>query len=926
MPPITTKSEESQQQQAAAAALAAQENGSGDKPTSPTTPSSTTASVLKDRRFKLSRACDRCRRRRIKCDEGHPCQSCLTSNSACTFEEPGKRTHPHKSKRAPTLEDRMRHLGSTHTGYPSGLIRCRHELHFKVPQGSVASPQVPSSSAQASFAQSTHTYPSGVPPPSLNNFPLMNPSTFFGPSNPAPSSRHSSPQGSFPHHPPASRLTGSTSISDQLPDETSRMSGKSLSLLRRRRRHKVATTKQDPDGPVANAQRQSWLANEQQQQQQQQQQQASDWFPDRTARRTDINPEVIWKLVTSFIAPDLMDSLVQCYLSTSYYLMPFLHVPSFLADYGNPRKWGEPGFAAFIVAICCLASRHIDDPRVRADPSDGNTAGTVWFDLFTRLRSLPNADRPTIYTVQSVLIAGVYAVGLGKLSKAFALISEAITLSLDAGMHRSADAYDVFDAIEDEVRKRTFWCVYLWDKQAAVHFGRPPMIRLRDCDVGEPAIVDDEYITRDGIIGPQQPDGGIVENSESRMAAFVCCVRFFVVMEAILDVPPSRHFGDGSPFLTRATTILTGFRRHKELREEEALLDEILRSIPPHWAHSVETMTSDDVIRVTQAERLHCLEQFIRMLIQRHRFSEMVAEKAYSGANYEEQGEAECEAMRVAHSCALQIVSSHLQIAAKGLMTYYGVHVIHQLTAAGRTLVAVLLNCHSESLRPLIAPALEALRSCVGLLRRFSGRYVCGQRSGDLMEEFCRITQIPLESSRQDAPQNRSRPPWIRPVRKKTPSVAHSSASNDSPSHQSSPEAFSPSDAFLDLSGGVGAVSSSPSTAHPRSGSFSGPANGFNVLGGSPQPPPAAFSMPPPSADGNVDMLSPTGTGPGGGLSNDLLAMFNDGSVDVAALLMSPELASPNGMDAASDFYASLTGASGMAGLDGNHPLGMVSP
>lgn len=37
-------------------------------------------------------------RRRIKCDEGHPCQSCLGANAACTFEEPGKRTHPHKSK------------------------------------------------------------------------------------------------------------------------------------------------------------------------------------------------------------------------------------------------------------------------------------------------------------------------------------------------------------------------------------------------------------------------------------------------------------------------------------------------------------------------------------------------------------------------------------------------------------------------------------------------------------------------------------------------------------------------------------------------------------------------------------------------------------------------------------------------------------
>ncbi len=360
--------------------------------------------------------------------------------------------------------------------------------------------------------------------------------------------------------------------------------------------------------------------------------------------------------------------------------MPFLHVPTFLAvcvpsqitnhdfltyyqDYGNPRRWGEPGFAAFIVAICCLSSRHIDDPRVRSDPADGNTAGTQWFELFGRLRTLPTADRPTVYTVQSVLIAGVYAVGLGKLSKAFALLSEAITLSIDSGLHRSADAYDVFDPIEDEIRKRTFWCVYMWDKQACSHFGRPPMIRLRDCDVGEPAVVDDEFITRDGI-GIQPVE------QESRMSAFLGCVRVFVVLESILDGPPSRTFGDGSPFLTRATSILSGFRRHSEMREEEALLDEILKSTPPYWAHSVETMASGDVLRVTQAERLHCAEQFVRMLLHRHRFSEMVAERSFRDTGTEEQSEAECEAMRAAQSCALQIVSSHLQIAGKGLMTY----------------------------------------------------------------------------------------------------------------------------------------------------------------------------------------------------------------------------------------------------------------
>ena len=67
-----------------------------------------------------------------------------------------------------------------------------------------------------------------------------------------------------------------------------------------------------------------------------------------------------------------------------------------------------------------------------------------------------------------------------------------------------------------------------------------------------------------------------------------------------------------------------------------------------------------------------------------------------------------------------------------------GVHVIHQLTQTGRTLVAILLCCKTDDLQHLIAPALDGLRLCIGLLRRFSNRYVCGLRSGDLMEEFCR--------------------------------------------------------------------------------------------------------------------------------------------------------------------------------------------
>lgn len=244
-----------------------------------------------------------------------------------------------------------------------------------------------------------------------------------------------------------------------------------------------------------------------------------------------------------------------------------------------------------------------------------------------------------------------------------------------------------------------------------------------------------------------------------------------------------------------------------------------------------------------------------------------------------------------------------------------GVHVIHQLTQAGRTLVAVLLSCKSEVLQPLIPPALDALRSCIGLLRRFSGRYVCGLRSGDLMEEFCRrklcfflllvilprfspcsqVTQIPLEpTASPDGPINNSRPPWIRPVRKKAPSAPRSSNSGESPSQHSSPEAFSPSEFFAEMSGGPGSPPKVTSS-YPAGPSSAGSATASPVQGLALQPQqymnarnaaqPGATSYIDPSSGMPMDIMRPD---PQMYMSpSEVMALFNDGGVDVSSLFSS---------------------------------------
>ncbi|KAH7091758.1 fungal-specific transcription factor domain-containing protein [Auriculariales sp. MPI-PUGE-AT-0066] len=778
----------------------------------------------KERRFKLSRACDRCRRRRIKCDEGHPCQSCITANSSCTFEETGKRSHPHKSKRTVSLEDRMQHLESLIHAIPSNIF-------------------VPGSTSSSGSPVPPHKYPLGVPPPSLTTFPLANPSMHFARTFDAAEREKERERELADLADATSKLTLTHSYLYLDDQGSTRWQGESSGLplldvlLEEDRlvRHSRTTTMQSTALPADSS--------------------------------DELNPGAVWRAVTAVVPPDLMDNLVQVYLSTCHYLYPFLHIPSFLADYSSPAMWSSPGFASFVLAICCLASRHTDDPRVRADPADPLSAGTHFLELFHRLRSssgVPGIDRPSLYSIQAALQAAVYCIGLGRLSRGAALLSEAITLSVDVGLHRSTEQYDDgwFDAKELESRKRTFWAVYCWDKQLAAAFGRPPMLRLRDCDVGPPSAVGEDFTT-----------GDMPQGLPSPAEAFLYVTRIYVVLEGVLSsVAPLA--GHEDPFLQRAAGVLVGdahgnahTHNHSAhstpsadstppppppefepesarstspqrpthttathmLMAEEMLLDHILGSIPTHWAPSAETLGSPDVLRVTQATRVLCMERFVRMLIHRHRLGVCVAKRAldrqardvpkprtssFGATNFNGFGgfgastslarsasassysaDVEREAIRGCHAAAVGLVAAHLSVASKGLMTYYGVHVIHQLTQAGRSLLAVLLECqhfinassdadsghthppapaphHDEAFyRSLIPPAVDALRSCLGLLRRFSGRYVCGLRSADLIEECCRRTRIPLDvghGTGKDNELSRSRRPWLRPVRKKT--------------------------------------------------------------------------------------------------------------------------------------------------------------
>ncbi|KAJ3367186.1 hypothetical protein GGF31_007683 [Allomyces arbusculus] len=74
---------------------------------------------LGDRRFRVAQACEICRRRKVKCDGGHPCHHCVANHVRCNYLPPQKRGPKSKSKsRGPETYQRAPATGPSSSTTP----------------------------------------------------------------------------------------------------------------------------------------------------------------------------------------------------------------------------------------------------------------------------------------------------------------------------------------------------------------------------------------------------------------------------------------------------------------------------------------------------------------------------------------------------------------------------------------------------------------------------------------------------------------------------------------------------------------------------------------------------------------------------------------------------------------------------------------
>ncbi|PPQ63989.1 hypothetical protein CVT24_009418 [Panaeolus cyanescens] len=198
---------------------------------------------------------------------------------------------------------------------------------------------------------------------------------------------------------------------------------------------------------------------------------------------------------------ELCRQLVELYFRHSNTLYPLLHRPTFDRQWSNGLYRRNIWFAAVCMLVFAIGSSWSNDERVLPENlrSDNGTpewthAGRHFFQAALDVHWLRRSylHPSSLFEIQTFALIGLYLRGAGDISSAWIYVSLGLRKAQDVGAHRKKVYRDQINT-DDELWKRAFWHLVVFDRMSGIHLGRPPSVGEEDFDLDFPLEIDDEH-------------------------------------------------------------------------------------------------------------------------------------------------------------------------------------------------------------------------------------------------------------------------------------------------------------------------------------------------------------------------------------------------------------------------------------------------
>ncbi|OAP55982.1 hypothetical protein AYL99_10134 [Fonsecaea erecta] len=218
----------------------------------------------------------------------------------------------------------------------------------------------------------------------------------------------------------------------------------------------------------------------------------------------------------------LADDLVSCYFRYVHILYPFLHRPSFEAQYERTWVSGEQQDDQWLAMLNVIFALGIHFAYGQEDKS---AASDRFFGYAQKLVSMEQFAHANLQTLQLLLLSGLYYQSTSRPNQTWNVIGLAIRIATTIGAHVDPMPSQ-YNPLQIEIRRRCWYGCIVLDSVLALNFGRPTAIP-NTFGVSLPSNLDDEYITEDGYL--EQP-----EHVRPKTAVFIKSVAFCSIMKDVL--------------------------------------------------------------------------------------------------------------------------------------------------------------------------------------------------------------------------------------------------------------------------------------------------------------------------------------------------------------------------------------------------------
>ncbi|KAJ6479227.1 fungal-specific transcription factor domain-containing protein [Mycena vitilis] len=413
-------------------------------------------SVQNSKKRRLQGSCDRCKKKKVKCDSaempGNRCTNCLNSHNDCTHAPRLGENYSPPAQSLRTAQELVANILSTTTVYvPSQDPNVCHQILVEVAQYARR--------LEEKLAALQPQTPVPIVSLSERNSPISSPLLIGDLSSPGTSDGG-----------PVVEIDDDPAIRDPLRNlipaasKSTRFYGQSSSVqfIKSAMKHINGNTSY-----VVGIQRPEFWT-------------AQPWEKLNVEMPHQVFPE-----------NDLLKSLIKIYFEQINPILGILHFPSFHQSMLEGLHFRDPEFGAVVLIVCSMASRHSDDPRVFLDGTNSeHSCGWKWFRQVRPLRASFSPE-PSLYHLQLICLSAIYLSGTSTPEECWILAGLGIRFAQGAGAHHR-NGYNNMKPLTAELYKRVFWVLVVSDTIMSAFKGRPSITQPADFDLDLPVGLDDE--------------------------------------------------------------------------------------------------------------------------------------------------------------------------------------------------------------------------------------------------------------------------------------------------------------------------------------------------------------------------------------------------------------------------------------------------